>query len=297
MNSSALLENQIRFDLPPDKNFLVWLSHDVDRVHKTFFHALYYAVKDRKAGHITSFFSQDDPYWNFKSIMALEDRYNVKSTFFFLNESMNASIFHPYSFILAKGRYAITDPAIQARIRELDGNGWEIGVHGSYRSFSDKALLEKEKSELEKIIGHPVKGIRQHYLNMNIPETWEIHQELGFQYDASFGLTKDISWRDDIYYPFRPFNNTFTVFPMTIMDSALFKKYKDTETIWQKCLEIIDKAQKKKTLLSLLWHQRVFNEHDFPGYTEIYERLIKECKRRDAQFCIGENIHQYISKE
>ena len=61
------------------------------------------------------------------------------------------------------------------------------------------------------------------------------------------------------------------------------------------CLNIIETAQEKKTLLSLLWHQRVFNEHDFPGYTEIYERLIEECLKRDAQFCTGMDIDSYLN--
>lgn len=292
--AEPLTRSQALPSLPPNKNFLVWLSHDVDRVRKTLFHSIYYAVKEKRGRHLSSLFSSQNPYWNFERIMNIENVFDVKSTFFFLNESMRASIFWPRSFILAKGRYRITDPSIQNVIRELDQNGWEIGVHGSYTSYDNIDLLQREKHQLETIVGHPIKGIRQHYLNLNIPQTWKIHRSLGFQYDASFGLTKDIGYRDDIYYPFHPLHDEFIVFPMAIMDSALFAQYKDIDSAWNKCLKIIKLAQEKKTLLSIIWHQRVFNEHDFPGYTEIYERLIQECLKRNAQFCTGKDIFQYM---
>ena len=295
MKTENFTDSQTSLSLPPNKSFLVWLSHDVDRIRKTFLHSLYYAIKDRRVNHVTSFFSSGNPYWNFERIMALEDRYGVKSTFFFLNESMKANIFDPYSFVLAKGRYSITDPSVENIIRKLDRKGWEIGTHGSYGSYNNRDLLEREKNTLEKIVGHPVEGIRQHYLNMDIPETWKIQRALGFQYDASFGLTDDVGWREDVHYPFYPLNDQFTVFPITIMDSALFMKYRDIDTIWKICLGIIEKAQEKKALLSLLWHQRVFNEHDFPGYREIYERLIEECLKRNAQFTTGKDIGSYLN--
>lgn len=284
------------FSLPPGKTFLVWLSHDVDRIHKTFFHAVYYTLKQRKIHHLRTFLSGENPYWSFRRIMEIEDRYNVKSTFFFLNETMSANIFHPYSFVLAKGRYKITDPSVQEIICELDRKGWEIGVHGSYLSFKNQTLLRQEKEMLEKIVGHPILGTRQHHLNLKIPQTWEIHRSLGFRYDASFGSNEQIGYRDQMYYPFHPFQDQFTVFPLTVMDAVLFSKDKDINIIWKKCLSLIDVAQEKKGFFSLLWHQQVFNDLDFPGYTEIYERCIQECRKRNAQFCTGKDVDQYIMR-
>jgi len=45
--------------------------------------------------------------------------------------------------------------------------------------------------------------------------------------------------------------------------------------------------------LSILWHQRVFNEKEFPGYLEIYEKIIQECKKRNAWFATGKEIYEW----
>lgn len=289
---SQYLEHLIKPILPAGKTFLVWLSHDVDRLKKTFFHYLYYAWKERRASHLGQLIRGENPYWNFEALTALEEKYKVRSTFFFLNESIEANIFEPRTLVLAK-RYHILDAKIQDVIRTLDKGGWEVGVHGSYRSYNDKNLLGHEKETLEKIVGHAVVGGRQHYLNLTIPQTWEIHRALGFRYDASFGLTTDVGYREGIVYPFRPFGDAFTVFPLTIMDKVLLGKYKPAEA-WDQCLRLMDTAQKKGGLFSLLWHDRVFNEHDFPGYAQTYERLIVECQKRSAQFCTGQNVFEFL---
>ena len=294
MNIQPYIDNQIQFNLPPNKKFFVWLSHDVDRVYKTFLHSCFYAIKERNIHHFSGYFQGTNSYWNFERILSLESKHNVKSTFFFLNERMKANLLNPKSFILAKGRYNILNPEIQKIIRTIDEEGWEVGLHGSYNSYLDESLLDKEKQTLENIIQHPIAGIRQHYLNLSIPETWKIQKSLGLKYDASFGLTRDVGFRDEVYYPFRPFNDEFIVFPLTIMERPLFDLSKNTDDAWQTCLKLINIAEEKGTLLSLLWHQRIFDENGFPGYRQMYEKIIIECLKRGAQFCTGKDIFHYI---
>ncbi len=280
--------------IPPGKNFLVWLSHDVDRVRRHFFHALKYLLRDKEIRQLTSFLSGRNPYWNFEKIMKLEEKYQVKSTFYFLQETIPLNPFDRKSYPLALGRYKIDDPEITRVIRLLDQGGWEVGLHGSYNSFRNFNLLKQEKELLEDILGHAVVGIRQHYLNLDIPLTWQMHRRLGLKYDASFGLSKTIGYRENIYYPFRPFGDDFIVFPLTIMDGPLFAKSNPKEDIWQHCVQLIQFTQEKKGILSLLWHQQVFDSLEFAGFKEIYERIIEECRKRGALFVTGHDIMRYL---
>ena len=136
---------------PQDKNFAVWLTHDVDRVNKHLFHVLYYFAKEKRKYHLLSKFEKKDPYWNFENIKDIESKYNIKSTFFFLNETKKFNIKNKAEWKLTLGRYDLHDSEIKDEIIDLNSSGWEIGLHGSYESYNSEELLRKEKEELEDV--------------------------------------------------------------------------------------------------------------------------------------------------
>jgi len=277
---------------PKNSPFAVCLTHDVDRVKKTF--QYFYRLLKGDFTQIKSFFSKEEPYWQFQKIIDIENRNEVKSTFFFLNESIKLNIFSISSWKYSLGRYNFNSEKIKEIICQLDNGGWEIGLHGSLLSYNNISLLRKEKKTLEKIVGHNVSGVRQHYLNLEIPETWSIQEEVGFNYDASFGLKYDIGYKNDIHFPFMPLKNNFMVMPLPLMDGYLFDKSNSRDSAWKMAKNIIDEAEKKKAILVILWHQRVFYEKDFPEYSLLYEELIKECKRRNAWFATCNEAYEYL---
>ena len=225
---------------------------------------------------MSSIFKQN-PYWGFNKVKAIEEKYGVKSTFFFLEESLPFKPLQPSNWGLSLGYYSWDDPKVKNVIKELDSEGYEIGLHGSYNSYKDETLLSDEKKKLETIIGHPVQGIRQHFLNMD-DNTWKIQNKLGFSYDSTFGSPKDVGFREDQYYPFKPLDNEFTVVPLVIMDSCLMSKSNPREEY----IKILDIAEEKKAFVTINWHQRVFNEKEFPEYSKIYREIIEESIKRGA---------------
>lgn len=229
--------------------------------------------------------------------MEIEKKYDVRSTFFFLNESGKISIFKPETWKLYLGRYNMIDSEIVGIIKKLHSEGWEIGLHGSYKSYNDKNLLKKEKEELGKILGEQIYGIRQHYLNIDIPRTWKIHEELGFEYDTSFGFNDRVGYKENRYSPFHPFDSSsFLVIPLTIMDIALFLSYKSIEEVWEECKKLIEITERENAILTILWHQRVFNEKEFPNRSRIYEDLIKLCKEKNAWIATAGEITRWSQR-
>ena len=178
----------------------------------------------------------------------------------------------------------------------MDNIGWEVGLHGSYDSYNNRDILRKEKNQLEAILGKPIEGIRQHYLNLEIPLTWNIHNNLGFKYDASFGLTEEVGFRQGICCPFFPLNNDFLEIPLTIMDSPLMDNYKDKKERLKIINDLLDLAEANNSVVTILWHQRVFNEKEYPGYSETYEDIIIECQKRKAWFATGSEIYKHVSR-
>lgn len=260
------------------------LSHDVDRVHKTYQYVTHDIFR-RKFSNLRYFFSKEEPYWNFSKIIEIENKYNVRSTFFFLEESIPLRIWPPKNWFLSLGRYKFNEPEISEMIKRLDAEGWEIALHGSYRSYRNLEFIRQEKNSLEQVLGNPVIGIRQHYLNLDVPNTWKLQKEAGFFYDASYGKKKDIGYLDDKFHPFVDSTSGMFVIPLALMDRNLFYKAKNNlHEIWNLFLDLLDVAERNDAVFSILWHQRVFNEKEFPGYATIYEKIIRECKDRGANF-------------
>jgi peptidoglycan/xylan/chitin deacetylase (PgdA/CDA1 family) len=270
----------------------VCLTHDVDRTRKTYQY-ITHDIRNHRYGNLKTFFSGKSPYWMFDTIMETEEKYGVRSTFFFLNETIRFKPFSPSNWKLSLGRYRVNEPEVSSMIRELDAGGWEIGVHGSYNSYKDLSLLKTEKAVLEDVLGKPIAGIRQHYLNLNIPETWKIQREAGFRYDASFGLKNAIGFRDNRYHPYTDPESDMFIIPLAIMECYLFSTSRnDPVTIWNNTLKIIDLADKHNGVLCILWHPHMFNEDDFQGYAGVYRRIIEEAKDRGAEFLACKRIYE-----
>lgn len=274
--------------------FTVALSHDVDRIAKRwqFFFYILHTIQSLQPKQLKEQFQSlralkngDDPYWNFSRIMQLETELGIRSTFFFLNESGQASLLNPRSFVLFWGRYKIDDPKIQSTIKELDAGGWEIGLHGSYFSYCHVELLKREKDKLEQILGHRVLGSRQHYLNLKIPETWHYHAQIGIQYDSTLGYSKRIGLRWGSCRPFYPYDPLtgkqipVLQIPVGIMDGPLMQHPQP----WSIAKEMIDRVEEVQGVLTLDWHQRVFNEWEYEHYRDMYVKIIEECQRRGAR--------------
>lgn len=265
-------------------SFTICLSHDVDRVRKTY----QYLTHDCRRGRIRNLAAvrfREEPYWNFERIAAIEDRYGVRSTWFFLEESIPFSFLRPRGWKLSLGRYSVKEPDVRAVMRWLNSGGWEIGLHGSYLSYRDGALLKAEKEAIEESLGEPVRGIRQHYLNLDVPETWKLQRRAGLEYDASFGYRRGLGWRGGRMRPFHDSASGMWIHPLTIMECNLLTEAAGSwERAWLTVLEFMEQAERECGLLSVLWHPHFFCERDFPGYTLMYERIIREGIARGADF-------------
>ena len=267
-----------RGSLPDDATFALCLTHDVDRPYKGA-RSFYYATRERPAYHLRTALSSANPYWQFEEIMALEDDLDVRSAFYFLNEQHLLTDrpieewFSPANWVQHLGRYDVTTPEIVDVIHNLDDGGWEVGLHGSYHSPTDVERLREEKSVLEDVLGGPVTGGRQHYLQLSVPETWQYHRAIGLAYDATLGSSTDCGFHAG-YQPIRPFDDDFLVFPLTIMEQALPDPASNFEAARETCERLLQEAADNGAVMTVLWHPRYFNEREFPGYRRLYQWLI-----------------------
>jgi peptidoglycan/xylan/chitin deacetylase (PgdA/CDA1 family) len=270
---------------PGDHPFALCLTHDVDRPYKTF-QSVYYAVTERDPSHLRSLLPGVEPYWQFETVMRLEDELGVRSAFYFLDEQYLfrdrpvREWLSPEAWKLYAGRYSLQDPKIASVIAALDRGGWEVGLHGSYESYRDPGRLRAEKAKLERILGHEVVGGRQHYLNLDRPATWRYQADAGLRYDATLGSSRSYGF-DHGYEPFRPFDDEFVVFPLTLMELTLPDVSGDTEGAIAECERLLAEAREHGGVMTVLWHPSYFSD-DYPGYTEVYRRLVERALEMGA---------------
>ena len=89
---------------------------------------------------------RSDPNWCFEHVAELESRRGFSSTSYVM-----AAHRDPHDGAVPEA-YAARRPRL---VQELALLGGEVGLHGSYRSCDDEALLRAEKHDLELLLGQP----------------------------------------------------------------------------------------------------------------------------------------------
>lgn len=266
--------------------YAVCLTHDVDRIKKQWYHYFIYCKKGIgiQAKSLVEKIKGNEPYNNFRQIAELEMSYGARSTFFFLNES------HKEMTTNFMGRYKITDPIILDTVKWLDEHGFEIGLHGSYYSYNNEALLKKEKEALEQIVGHSIVSTRQHFLNHD-ETTWQIQKNIGLHYDSTVG-NKLTTGEEFPVFPYYTKEGILEM-PITVMDSIPLKDEQDMQNVLKAC----ECVSAKGGLIMLNFHQRQLRKLEYPYIVKTYTELLKKAKGDNAWFATMKEIGEYVQGE
>ncbi|MCB0375398.1 MAG: hypothetical protein KDD04_05715, partial [Sinomicrobium sp.] len=87
-----------------------------------------------------------------------------------------------------------SNPAFRSLIAGL-ARDYPTGIHLSYRSNQEEAKIPLEIERLAEISGMPVVRNRQHFLKLNLPETYRRLLANGIGEDYSMGYADDIGFR------------------------------------------------------------------------------------------------------
>ncbi|CAG0951522.1 MAG: polysaccharide deacetylase family protein [Candidatus Methanoperedens sp.] len=295
--SKFLIDNGLEIEYPENKKFSVCLTHDVDEIYPPLSHTFLSSLYCIKNLNFTELKNQVfwknrgkefSPYRNFKEIMNLEEKYNAKSSFYFIVTDRDIRRF----------RYNIED--LQNELGYIVDNGWEVGLHGGYYAYNSLDNIINEKKKLEKVLGKKVIGYRNHYLRFKIPDTWKLLKEAGFKYDTTFGYNKGVGFRNGMCHPFHPFdlvNNQeidITEIPLNIMDSALYNY--NIKDAWDNIKKIIDIGEKYNGVVTILWHNAAFNCTFRRDWFMLYKKILNYCYEKNAWLTSGNEILDWWSK-
>lgn len=253
----------------------IFLSHDVDWRKQGPSHEHLLARKDRfepKLFHANF----EKLYYNFPEFMEIEEKFNVRSTFFFRTKYEN-------------GNYL----DYENEIKSLVDGGWEIGLHTDPSSVSEIDKILDEKNKLEILSKTKIIGNRVHYLSNDVDLLRKL-SSLNFIYDSSKkNSTHDLTQNDIGYKKFEK----IIQFPITVMDTYLFTYMKITE---EKIIPFIDaslnlsrKLNSEFNVLTILWHDNVLKMNGGRMYPKILEFLVSQ---NDVIILKGADIASLINQ-
>jgi hypothetical protein len=295
---------------PEGKKFAVCLTHDVDyitlnspiifrQIGTTLQHFLQRKgnsarslIRCLKLSLKAAFRLGAGPERFFEPWLEAEDRFGFRSTFFFFPD--RASVYHPedgiyYHYHDKVDFYGVCISTAQL-MRELDRQGWEVGLHGTFASFRDPVELRKQKKQLERCLQRPVVSIRQHCLQFDMHHTPISQNQAGFKYDTTFGFNRIIGFRNGLAMPFYHYNLKADAplpilqIPLQVQDGALLREDNldlSPEEALARSRELIAKVEKIGGLVTLLWHPREA-VRKYSGWLWVYQELLADLATRDA---------------
>jgi hypothetical protein len=213
-----------------------------------------------------------DPFDNFQQILKIIKTKDIKTIFF---ASIGDYTTFDTNVSASKNRYRLL-------IKDLVDYA-VVGLHPSYFTMKNAALLKKEKERLENITNNPVIRSRQHYLRFNLPETYQQLIDLEIEEDHSMGYASRVGFRAGTCTPFYFYDLDFEiqtplkVFPFAVMDTTLNDYMKLTPK--QSLGKIRDLKNEVKavngTFITLFHNESLSNHLRWRGWRRLYESMIK----------------------
>jgi hypothetical protein len=217
-----------------------------------------------------------DPYDMYKKLLQMKKKYGVKTIFFFL-----LGDYSTFDKNISPG-----NTSYKLLIKNIADYA-EVGVHPSYFSMKNELKIKKEKEILEGIVNFPIKRSRQHYLRIEVPETYQHLVDLEISEEYSMGYASHYGFRASTCTPFYFYDLDFEiqtplkVFPFAAMDATLndylnFTPKKAFNTIMKLAKEV---RKVDGTLITIFHNESVGGSGRWRGWGRVYESLLIELSK------------------
>lgn len=220
-----------------------------------------------------------DPFNTFNYLMSISEKYNLKSSFYFIGDITDAS---------KDCRYRLSDDYIINLLSEIYERGHEIGLHPSYNSYKKRGQIIREFNNLKEIcdrngLSNINYGGRMHYLRWKHPDTLQDWNDAGLEYDSTLGYADLPGFRCGTCFEYTSYNPVHNQIlniktrPLIVMDCTIISNnYLNlgyTDEAIEKILTLKDKCYKVSGNFTFLWHNSFFkNESSFNFYEKVISK-------------------------
>jgi hypothetical protein len=219
------------------------------------------------------FTKKTDPFDTFKYQFEIHKKLNISPIYFFL-----------------LGDYGINDKNIsvknkgfQSLIKSISDYS-DVGIHPSYASNSNDEILSKEIKRLQAITHIKTTKSRQHFLKLNIPNTYRNLIDNDIQEDYTMGYAEKSGFRASICNPYFFYDldteveTKLKLFPFAIMD-ATYQYYESCspEIVISNIKQLMKKVKDVNGTFISVWHnESLSNEGIWKDWKKVYEEMLNE---------------------
>lgn len=192
-----------------------------------------------------------DPYDSYEWMDSLHETFHLKPIYFFLVAEKS------------KGYDKNISPrkaALQQLINE-HATKYTIGVHPSWQSGDDEALLQQEKKYIEEVSEVSISKSRQHYVRLTIPHTYRKLIDAGITEDYSMGYGSINGFRASVASPFYWYDlekeeqTSLLIYPFCFMDAnAYYEQKLSAQQAYDEMLQYYHEVKAVNGLYITLWH-------------------------------------------
>ncbi len=232
-------------------------------------------IKSPSADRIASLLAiKQDPYDSYTFLDGIHTLNTLTPLYFFLMANKNG---------LYDKNILPDNKAMQQLIKAHAGK-YNIGLHPSWQSYDTKKKIEQEKKTLENIAEKKITSSRQHYIKLNIPETYQQLILTGITADYSMGYGSINGFRASIASSFFWYDlssekiTTLRIHPFCFMDANCFyeqklsvaESYDELMHYFMECKKVFG------TLITIFHNNFLGTDKIFSGWKELYSTFISQ---------------------
>lgn len=294
-----------RAEWPDGKKFAVVLSHDVDFIPvrpldntvqgaKTLMRHLIRQRDPAEAwrafrGWCSSTVAGRDPYGCVPQIIEREHAMGLRSSF-----QVAVGHRHPNDV-----NYHIEDDRVRDYLRAITNAGFDLCLHGSFRSTENTGWYLEETELLAARLARPL-GSRQHFLSFDYDNLFSAQEAAGIRYDMSMGYPDRPGPRAGFSFPYFPYNlredRPYRVLEISLfmMDVTLSGYMKLRHFSARELIEaFLSDLREKGGCASVVWHPIVFGGARDPGYDDLYYEMATRVGELGGVATDGRTIHDF----
>jgi hypothetical protein len=175
------------------------------------------------------------------------------------------------------------DPQFQGLVR-YHASGYQTGLHPSWQSGEDSELLAAEKQFMEVMIGRDLTNSRQHYIRMQMPQTYRELLALGLKDEYSMGYGAANGFRASLASPYQWYDleqeipTTLRIHPFCFMDAtARYAEDRSASEAYLQLKKFHDAVKTTGGSLYTIFHNNMLSENPAcKSWREMYSLFLQE---------------------